>query len=225
MWLIALPNTTRIFLRELKQLALCEFIPFEWLKQGDMTEEIETELVVEEIGIDRFGSNSLVDGMGAFLVIGIAIGVVLLVLILMRLLAMASARVMKCFNLLRAKMEYGVLLRFVLQSALKLQIATCTVVAYERLTVKESYEPTTTFQLAIAITIIGFFNLCPFLFWHCLYRNRKNLGEPETMRKYGTLYIGLNADKPHVMSYSIVFLVRRSFFVAITFGLFEQPGI
>ena len=145
MWLIALPNTTRVFLRELKQLALCEFIPFEWLKQGDMTEEIETEKAVEEIGIDRFGSNSLVDGMGAFLVIGIAIGAVLLVLVLMRLLAIASARVMKCFNLLRAKMEYGVLLRFILQSALKLQIATCTVVAYERLTVKESYEPTTTF--------------------------------------------------------------------------------
>ena len=94
MWLIVLPNKARVFLKELKQLALCEFIPYEWLKSGDYSEE-HVEEVSQEIGIDRFGSNSLVDGMGAFLVIGIGIGVILLVLVLMRLLAIKSARVMR----------------------------------------------------------------------------------------------------------------------------------
>ena len=142
MWLIVLPNKARVFLKELKQLALCEFIPYEWLKSGDYSEE-HVEEVSQEIGIDRFGSNSLVDGMGAFLVIGIGIGVILLVLVLMRLLAIKSARVMRWFTKLRHKMEYGIPLRFVLQSTLKLQIAACTVVVYERLTVKKNFEPTT----------------------------------------------------------------------------------
>ena len=40
-------------------------------------------------------------------------------------------------------MQYGLILRFILQSTLKLHIAACTVIVYERLTTKEVYEPTT----------------------------------------------------------------------------------
>ena len=54
-------------------------------------------MIVEDIGIDRFGSNSLVEGMGAFLVIGIVIGALLVLLICLRLIAMKSTRVMKLF--------------------------------------------------------------------------------------------------------------------------------
>ena len=177
MWLVALPNKARVFLAELKQLAFCEFIPYEWLKSGDFDEMIESKVIVTEIGIDRFGSNSLVDGMGSFLVIGIAIGVVLLVLLLMRLLAMSSSRIMKWFNMLRHKMEYGVPLRFILQSTLKLHVAACTVIAYERYTVKENYERTTDMQMAIALLIVTVLNLCPFLFIFCLFKHRNDLNE------------------------------------------------
>ena len=97
MWLIQLPKQTRIFLRELKQLALCEFIPYSWLKSGNVSDEAKETFIVEEIGIDRFGSNSLVSGMGAFLVIGIAIGALLVLLICLRLLAMNSTRIMRWF--------------------------------------------------------------------------------------------------------------------------------
>ena len=100
-------------------------------------------MVREEIGIDRFGTNSLVDGMGSFLVIGIGIGVILLILIVLRLLALASTHFMKLFLWIKRKMEYSMLLRFVLQSTLKLHVAACTVIVYERLTAKEVYEPTT----------------------------------------------------------------------------------
>ena len=129
-------------------------------------------MVIEEIGIDRFGSNSLIDGCGSFLVIGIAMGVVLLIMILMRLLAMASPRIMKCFIYLKNKMQYGAPLRYVLQSTLKLHIAACTVIAYERLTVKSDYEPTTDLQMLIASIILVILNLCPFLFYICLWKNR-----------------------------------------------------
>ena len=47
------------------------------------------------------------------------------------------------------------------------------------------------------------------------------MSDEETIRKFGTLYNGLNSEKSQVMSYSIVYLVRRSLFVAITFALFD----
>ena len=43
--------------------------------------------------------------------------------------------------------------------------------------------------------------------------------------KIGTLYNGLQIEKNSAMSYSIVFLVRRSIFIVITFALFNQPGL
>ena len=122
-------------------------------------------------------------------------------------------------------MQYGLILRFILQSTLKLHIAACTVIVYERLTVKEVYQPTTDMQLVIASVILAALNLCPFLFCFVFVKNRKQLNEPNIIRKFGTLYNGLNAKNQQVMSYSIVYLVRRSLFVAITFALFESPGV
>ena len=49
MWLVTLPETARIFLRELKNLALLEFIPYEWIQGGSRSYEAD-----EEIGIDRY---------------------------------------------------------------------------------------------------------------------------------------------------------------------------
>ena len=43
--------------------------------------------------------------------------------------------------------------------------------------------------------------------------------------RFGTLYLGLRAKKDLVIGYSVAFLVRRSAFIAITFALFDQPGI
>ena len=57
MWLISLPVHTRIFLSELKALALLEFIPYEWLSGENLT---KNSPIVEETGIDRFGTNSLI---------------------------------------------------------------------------------------------------------------------------------------------------------------------
>lgn len=46
-----------------------------------------------------------------------------------------------------------------------------------------------------------------------------------TRVKIGSLYEGLRTDKPNVEYYNLVFFLRRSVFVGITFGLLRYPGI
>ena len=73
--------------------------------------------------------------------------------------------------------------------------------------------------------ILAVLNLCPFLFCFIVVKNRKLLNDPGTINKFGALYSGLDSKNQRVMSYSIVYLLRRSLFVAITFALFEKPGV
>ena len=58
-----------------------------------------------------------------------------------------------------------------------------------------------------------------------MYKNKKKLDDPKTRNKFGELYLGLRADKNEIVYYQFVFLVRRSIFIAITFALFNYPGI
>ena len=106
MWQISIPATTRIILRELKTLALLEFIPTETFtdvlksffgmsSEADCLEDScpeETDSnsgssVSEASGIDRVGSSSLIDNMGAMLVIAAIIMAILLLLLLLRMAA------------------------------------------------------------------------------------------------------------------------------------------
>ena len=117
MWLIAIPPTARIFMRELKALALLEFIPYSWLSGGDGNGDYgwsEEALVTEEVGIGRFGKNSIVSGFGSMLVIGIVLAIVILLAFILRVIAIYSTKLLKLFALIKAKLQYNSVLRFVL---------------------------------------------------------------------------------------------------------------
>ena len=100
-----------------------------------------------------------------------------------------------------------------------------TVIVYDRLSNKEIKEPTSKVQIAIAASILAIFNLFPFIFSFVVWKNRLVLEQVEVRDKIGTLYNGLKPKNPNVMIYSFIFLVRRSLFIAITFALFENPGL
>ena len=74
--------------------------------------------------------------------IGLLIVVLLALLLILRILADCIPILMKLYQYLKEKMLYNALLRFVLQSTLKFQIAACTVIVYDRLTTKQVVEPT-----------------------------------------------------------------------------------
>ena len=108
---------------------------------------------------------------------------------------------------------------------MKLHVAACTVIVYDRLTLKTITEPTSNVQIAIAYVILAILTACPFIFSLILHKNKKKLDDSKTRNKFGELYLGLRADKHEVAYYQFVFLVRRSIFIAITFTLFNRPGI
>ena len=224
MWLITLPGKARIFLRQLKNLALLEFIPYHLIFGKDEKEE-EKSAADEQNGIERFGSNHLVNAMGAMLVIGLALVILLVLLLVLSILAKRHTCIERVFSFLKKKLVYNAVLRFILQSTVKFQIAACTVLSYERLTSKEVFKPTATDQIVIASLILSTLSVCSFLFGYILRKNRSKLGQEATKDKFGTLYLGLKPSKEGVVNYSFVFMIRRSFFIAITFALFKQPGL
>ena len=96
-------------------------------------------------------------------------------------------------------------------------------IAYNRLkTTNNESEPTSALQIAIAGAIIALLNVCPFAFCAIGVKYRTRLDESDVKKKFGTLYNGLKAKNNQAIGYSIVFLVRRSLFVAITFSLFGR---
>ena len=60
-----------------------------------------------------------------------------------------------------------------------------------------------------------------------MYANRHNLNTEVIQNKIGSMYLGvwLEGKSKFGLSLSVVFLIRRSIFVVLTFALFDHPGI
>lgn len=97
--------------------------------------------MIEKNGIERVGSTSLIDNMGAMLLIGFLICILLLILLLLRVCTKKSPCVRRVYETIKKKLFYNTFLRFVLQSTLKLQIAASTVLTYDKMMAKESDVP------------------------------------------------------------------------------------
>lgn len=133
MWLISLPPTTKIVLKELKTLALLEFIPTQTFKdalkqflgqdekedcQGDQPCQTagadESSATDEASGIDRMGSASLIDNMGAMLLIAAIILAILILLLLLIILSKRCACAKKASEAIKKKLFFNALLRYIL---------------------------------------------------------------------------------------------------------------
>ena len=70
--------------------------------------------------------------------------------------------------------------------------------------------------------------LCPIIFALVMFKNRTNLDEVRIQKKIGSMYLGIWVSEKisyYALSYSIVFLLRRSVFILISFLLLDYPGI
>ena len=130
MWQIRLPHTSRIIITELKSLAFMEFIPTEWFKQNirsslgieesPVTQCSEEDAICEESGSARLGSTDLVDNMGAMLLVAVALVLALVLLVVLGLLCRKSEKGKKCYLEIKKNLLYNSILRYMLQSSLKL---------------------------------------------------------------------------------------------------------
>lgn len=80
-------------------------------------------------------------------------------------------------------------------------------------------------QGLFAIGLIFVFIAIPCLFSFVLWKNRENLNTLSMRNKIGTIYPGIVTDNDFALSYSIVYLVRRSLFCMFTFAMYEVPGL
>lgn len=74
--------------------------------------------------------------------IGLVLAALLVILLLTWLLAKRFLRCKKAFELLKKKLIYNAIIRFILQSSVELQVAACTVISYDRHASKPLKEPT-----------------------------------------------------------------------------------
>ena len=92
--------------------------------------------------------------------------------------------------------------------------------------------------------IITMFNIFPIVFFFVLKRYRKKLADPLIRKKFGQMYETIDVEyqrRPRsilgfvkhkksrpdwgTLMYPIIYLLRRTAFVMITFLLFKVPGI
>ena len=219
-WQILIPAETDIFLASLKSLALFEFLP---------TDEI-IETLKEWVGIQsdpkEDQSESAVNQLAMVIIFALVIFLLLLVLLVALIFASRSPRAKKFFDSLKQKLFYRSFIRYLLLSSLKTQMVMGSGIAIGSLIEATVLKPEKDLSFIIVASFMLFLlNAAVVLIAVALYRNRTNLNHPNVKSQIGALYELHDSERPFVGTYSVAFLGRRSFFVAVTFLLYNHPGI
>lgn len=120
-WKIYLPGKAATFIKELRKLALLEFIPLKWFQDSfkslfgmEVDESADAEAdSCTELNEDECGK-SLLDNLGAMPLIALAILLLIGLMLLAKCLATKFAVFGRCFASLKRKIFFNSLFRFVL---------------------------------------------------------------------------------------------------------------
>ena len=222
LWNVDIPAKTVSVLKSLKTLALFEFLPTEKL-----TVKLKEWFKIDELGdFDKKEKETLWEKMIVFIMAGVAIIFTICLLVLLRACIKCSTKAQKLYTYLKNKLFYSTFIRYILLGTLKIQIEIGSAMAvghYIPLT-DQNEEASRPFMIQGA-AIIGFLTLCPLIFLCVLARNRRNLAAVPVKTKISAMYFSLNPEKTSLISYSPVFLVRRSLFIVATFVLYQYPSM
>ena len=78
-------------------------------------------------------------------------------------------------------------------------------------------------DISIQLLLLIFLNLIPIVFIGVLYKNRRSLNTDFTKKRIGSMYQTVQPITKYSLTYPVIFLFRRSVFVAMTFYLFDYP--
>lgn len=134
-------------------------------------------------------------------------------------------RIFRLYQTVKQRIFYNAIIRYILQSTLKLQIASADTIVAEWLLASVLGSQLNFAKMIVPIMIVGFLTACPFIFVYILCKNRPQLPYLPMQRRFGTLYLGLNAFEGPVEWASFSFLIRRSCFVFLTYAMMSFPGI
>ena len=151
----------------------------------------------------------------------VIVGVVIL-LIIAKCIASRRRSLRRVYAKVHDKVFYNMFIRYILNSSLKLQFASVLT-----LMLLEDFESTQNLGQGIASTLLlTILAIFPFVFAVILWKNYKHLSDEAVRKKFGSLYIGAYLDnKVYPLTYSIIFLIRRSLFSLLTALAFEYPSL
>lgn len=162
------------------------------------------------------GSNDLLDNSGVML---LAAGLILLFLIVVFCMGICfrrSPRARAFLGKISDKILFNALIRFFMQSNLKMQIAAATVMVLSGNTSTS------------AIIILATYNTIPVIFALLTYTLKPRLHTKRVMARIGELYSGLKTNtltESWTHFYGTMFMLKRSLFVLLAFKLLEYPSL
>ena len=145
-WKLDYPANTNSVLKFIKMIALMEFMPTEWF----------TDILSDWFGIQKGDDQNIVENMGMMLLIGCCVLFAVLLILVVGLLMLFNFKLYRIFRNLLRKVFYNTFIRYLLQSTLKLQIAsliTITLTEWDK----------GKMQILIAGSVVGVLTLFPFI--------------------------------------------------------------
>ena len=193
----------------------------------------------DDDGLDRLGSTSLMDNLGIMLIFTIIFLLVVICVVLSAVVLRKNKKAMELFSKIKKKLFWNTFIRFVIQSTLSMQLSAAAVILItykkEDLDVSgkaaakaEASEGKSNFMAILpSILILLTFNIMPLVFYCTMMSRslRNRLHESSVMDRYGNMYANVDPRHTGSLFYNIIFLLRRTLFVVITFTLFDYPGM
>ena len=207
---VRLSAPAKLFLEELKTIALGEFIPRDWLKQK-----------AQEILPDHFNRT---DDEGTFVqeanIILVVTGMILITLsmvLLGKYNKMLSETMRKFAEKIKSKLIWNAFIRCSLQVYLQIGF-----VNIPNISITQSRG---IFKTAFARVNLIILMALPVLYGMLLLFLRESMKQEKIKAKIGSLFIGIRNFTKWQALYSVVFLVRRFVFVCILVNHEETPAI
>lgn len=133
---------------------------------------------------------------------------------------MTKYSVFRCYMTIKTKIFWNTLIRFTLQSFLKLMMGAClTLSLLQWANGGEVQQGITSIVMIVALVLL------PFIYVYVMYRKFDDLAMPSVKDRIGTIYNNMNPGKVWALAYATVFLGRRSLFVLLTFTLTMYPHL
>lgn len=149
-----------------------------------------TELL-EKATTDRSEKGSIFDKLAVFIIIGLALVVMLVILVALFFLQKFCPCVQKCYAVIKQKLFYNTLIRYLLMGSLKMQITFCGALAIGTFVPVSEEKPMPDRGTLITSTVLMvLLTLIPFIFALILWRNKDQLGKPAVEKKIGAMYFG-----------------------------------
>ena len=206
-----MPTNSIVAIKIFRSIALGEFIDSKWL-----TDPIKEKM---QSSFDEDTKANVLSNMGIMLLFALALVFVIIpVFIVIKLCPPGKIR--SIFEKLKVKLMWNSVIRYVLQSYLKISIV--CLMAFPVLSLDNTKSKINT---VISITLLTFLVLSPFIFQCILYKKRRTLNDEAVKKKFGSLYLGIRTSSASEFAYSMVFLIRRLLYSVITVSCLQNPNI